>query len=340
MAFIAANTHVLARELWPQGIGKLQQDKHLDLLSLPASRVVPRDGDDLLEWLFVQLQDRGKRGLVFMHPSVEGAKGSPQVVVHLQGIIEDMNLGLYGDWDQTEANAKKAMQKLTLGSGGCREAFVPQVKALDDIRQTVSMMAGVCPKRLGAQGNICLRRRVFTKVNVGTAASIVTENEDPSGTLDAVADKWRITSRIKCGTEHKGGGIQSLNVLSLRPSDMVDVSVTVVAVISDGPMGKRCEVIFEPKTIVRLACADAVKERFQEAAREVAGSRRRPASSSAAMEEGYSFEEKRRKTRKVAVNEKRVKAVSSTADEWDTAMEGGSEGRQPMGVSDSGEKSM
>ncbi|PIL34986.1 hypothetical protein GSI_02773 [Ganoderma sinense ZZ0214-1] len=243
MAFVAVNSHALARELWPSGIGKLQQDKQLTLQNLPASRIVPKDSDDLLRWLFVQLVERGRRAHVFMHPSVDGAKGSPEVVLRLQGVIEDANMGLYGDWDQTETNAKKAMQRLVLGSGGCREAFAPQLKALDDIRQTV---------------------------NVDTGASVVTEDEDPSGLLDTVADKWRITTRTKCGYENGEDGIESLNGLSLRPGDMVDVSVTVVGVIVDGQGGKRCDVVFEPKTVVRLASGAAVQDAFEAASREAA----------------------------------------------------------------------
>ncbi len=67
----------------------------------------------------------------------------------------------------TERNAKKAVQHITLISGGCMKAFEPQWKSLGDIADVVSMLLGVCPSgRPGRTGSIKLERRVFSKVCV------------------------------------------------------------------------------------------------------------------------------------------------------------------------------
>ena len=90
----------LARDFWPEHAGRLDQDKHLDLTNLPKTRIVPRDIQALLHWLYVDPLAPGQRGHVYVRSDVAGADGMLELVVRIQGIIQDVNLSLVGDWDK------------------------------------------------------------------------------------------------------------------------------------------------------------------------------------------------------------------------------------------------
>lgn len=63
--------------------------------------------------------------------------------------------------------APKAMQSLTLSSGGCVDAFAPQLEALGNINDLVQK--ALCRDILNRnmeEGKIALKRRVFEKVEL------------------------------------------------------------------------------------------------------------------------------------------------------------------------------
>ncbi len=95
----AADEHTLARDLWPDGIGKLKQDKLVTISTLPAARVVPHDALALPDWICVEPQPYLSRALVSVQGTVEGAAPDVGLVVRVQGVIADMNLLVMGNWD-------------------------------------------------------------------------------------------------------------------------------------------------------------------------------------------------------------------------------------------------
>ncbi|KAI0332376.1 hypothetical protein GY45DRAFT_1369313 [Cubamyces sp. BRFM 1775] len=129
MAFVLASDTTLARDLWPASIARLKQERDVSAATLPAVRKVPTGVEHIAQWLWIDQQPELSQALVFVQG--EGAADSSQeLLLRVQGAISEMNLAVAGDWDGTEVNARKATQRLVLGSGGCPAAFDPQVEAL------------------------------------------------------------------------------------------------------------------------------------------------------------------------------------------------------------------
>ncbi|KAI9060907.1 hypothetical protein FKP32DRAFT_1550013, partial [Trametes sanguinea] len=251
----------LARNIWPENIGQIVQERELSVASLPSSRKIPDNLEDLAEWLWVDRQDHLSQALVYLYDDVDGvdASASVELVVRVQGVIADMNVSLSGTWDGTELNAKKANQYLTLVSGGCTAAFEPQVRCLNTLRDAVLAQLGKCDDRQrGRQDALVFRRRVFTKVRYGVndhIPSAIVNSEDPRAKFKAIEKSWKVVDKLRAGTQLAHGEIFSVTPLSLRKGDLVDVSARVVVAFTRGPQGRRYELSFEPMLIVRLASA-------------------------------------------------------------------------------------
>ncbi|KAL1940343.1 hypothetical protein VTO73DRAFT_8915 [Trametes versicolor] len=279
MAFILANSTTLCRDMWPSGVGVLVQEKMLTASNVPPARLLPRAIEDLTEWLWVDLQPELSLALVYIRSDVEGgtsvsdadvaptvgvveeqdaqAPEHVELVIRLTGLIADMNLNVGGDWDGTEAHAIKATQHLTLVSGGYTDAFDPQARALNAVRAAVLALLGRCDDgRPSRTGSIVLRKRVFTKIRSGVndnLPSVIKKAEDPKGKYHAIRNSWRVTERVLAGAHQADGTILATLPLALRKGDFVDVSVSVCIAMLRGGQGRRFEVSFEPRVIVRLA---------------------------------------------------------------------------------------
>ena len=178
----------------------------------------------------------------------------------------------------TEPDAVKATQFITLGSGGCTEAFAPCVHAIAQIRSVVSNLLGNCSDGVRTlPKTITFRKRVFTKVSRCPYSpacadirqirmgyndhlpSCVRPCDDPKRKFRCIQDRWRVTSTVQVGAQASTGQIHSIAPASLRKGDLVDVSARVTAALVRGKKGRQYEVSFEPLIIVRLTdAADVV----------------------------------------------------------------------------------
>ncbi|KAI9058814.1 hypothetical protein FKP32DRAFT_1680520 [Trametes sanguinea] len=256
MAFFLADKDTLCRDLWPENVGQVVQERSLSVADLPEYRKVPEDAEDLAEWLWVDRQDALAQALVYVYTDTD-VDEPEELVVRLQGVISQANLAVGGNWDGTEINAKKATQQLVLTSGGCDAAFDPQVRVLKTLREAVLAQLGCC-EDVGAarQDAIVMRKRVFTKIRPGVndhLHTIVRDEEDPRGRFKAIVKQWRPTERLRAGTQLAHGEVFYVNPLSLRKGDFVDVSARIVVAYTRGPQGRRYELSLEPILIVRLA---------------------------------------------------------------------------------------
>ncbi|KAI0819445.1 hypothetical protein BC628DRAFT_1423790 [Trametes gibbosa] len=254
MAFVLADPSTLARDKWPQHIAHIAQESSASCDNLGAARLVPYDDEDLSEWLWVDHQPEMSRALVYIRQDVAGVNdGNVEVVVRFQGVIAEMNLNIGGNWDGSAMNAKKATQYLTLTSGGCGEAFEPQLRAAASLRETILLQLGVNVDPITNSSNVLvLRRRVFTKIRVGAndhLPSVVKAAEDPRSKFADIRSQWRVTERVIAATHLAHGAIFPIPPLALRRGDFVDVSARVTVTIMRNARGRYYEVGFEPITI-------------------------------------------------------------------------------------------
>ncbi|KAH9858956.1 hypothetical protein C2E23DRAFT_699449, partial [Lenzites betulinus] len=256
----AANATTLARDMWPDKAAHLIQENTISASTLVDARMVPISVEDLSEWLWVDHQPEMSRALVYVRQDVEGAGDTNlEVIVRLQGVIADLNMNIGGNWDGTGMNAKKATQHITLISGGRDDAFEPQLRAVAAMREVILLQLGVsADTRPNRPGTLVLRRRVFTKIRVGTndhLPSVLKAAEDPRSKFADIKSHWRVTERIVAATQLETGAIHAIPPLALRRGDLVDVSARITVTIMRNSNGRYYEVAFEPTTVVRLAHA-------------------------------------------------------------------------------------
>ncbi|RDX56126.1 hypothetical protein OH76DRAFT_1338388 [Lentinus brumalis] len=259
---IAASPTVLARDLWPESIGRIASDTD-DATTLPARRVVPGTVDELMGWLCVD-SGSGNTTPVWVHPDVSEGRRL-QLVLRLQGIVGTISLGPLGDWNGQAEGAPKAMQTMTLIGTHFADAFAPQVRALENIRDTVLHLLG----RRGVEGGgdtgrIILKRRVFVKVSSATGdraagGVVLSEAEDPARRARRLQHMWRVERRVAASEADAAGVLTRLDPLKIKRGDLVDVAVAVQAVTMRTRAGRRTEVMFCPLHVVRLQTAARMK---------------------------------------------------------------------------------
>ncbi|KAI0355688.1 hypothetical protein OH77DRAFT_1424630 [Trametes cingulata] len=164
---------------------------------------------------------------------------------------------MLGTWNGSLQGAPKAVQTLTLVSGGCHRAFNPQLHALDNVRDFVlKALSRGAPTTEQTDGKIHLKRRVFDRVRPGddTGTNIrVPVAEDPLARARKVEGLWAIRHHIEAGVQQTDGRVTRENPRSIRPGDFVDVAITLQAISIRVSRGRRCvEVMFVPQTILRL----------------------------------------------------------------------------------------
>ncbi|KAI9059285.1 hypothetical protein FKP32DRAFT_1614341 [Trametes sanguinea] len=262
MSFVAVDEARLARDLWPEGIGRPSKDTD-DIATLPASRVVPADYKALCQWLCVDSVDATRPATVFVNPDV-CSEGDTlhEVTLRLQGVVVDVNLNALGNWTGDVDYAPKAVQSLRLGSGGYAAAFVPQVQALRNIRELVLKL--MSKPMVGGEGggvaDILLKRRVFEKVRGGTCGpSVLNRQDDPTGRAAKMSHMWRVTHRITVGVQNDDGHIVRASPLVIRRGDFVDVAVTIQVYTMRAHRQRKTEVQFCPVEVVRLKTAQELK---------------------------------------------------------------------------------
>ena len=87
----------LARDLWPEGLGRMVRDT-TDIISLPPSRVVPLDEEAMLRWLCVDSGSDGQTATVLAHPETVNGDNSVLLTLRIQGVVDRFALQPTGNW--------------------------------------------------------------------------------------------------------------------------------------------------------------------------------------------------------------------------------------------------
>ncbi|KAL1942560.1 hypothetical protein VTO73DRAFT_6162 [Trametes versicolor] len=272
MAFIQASDSTLARDLWPDRRGRLINDVS-ELDTLPPRKIVPFDYDSLSSWVCVDPCGVDTSCAAWIHPDAAGDNERIEVSVRVQGFVHKASLGMLGNWNGTAMGAPKAVQTVTLVSGGCGAAFDPQVTALENLKDRVLCMlsrsddvADVSPSQ------IVFRRRVFQKVggcDTSPPPVEVPVAEDPLRRARKIEHMWVVTHTIAGGIQQPDGRITRVNPSVIRVGDFVDVAMTLQVISFRLPRGRRgVEVLFVPQTVVRLCSAEQAAVMMRSIAKE------------------------------------------------------------------------
>ncbi|OBZ78024.1 hypothetical protein A0H81_02092 [Grifola frondosa] len=232
---------------------------------------MPCDFETLTAWIVVETavehEDGRHRTMVLYHPRLfnDDCGQRYEVVVRLQGFVEEVNIGPLGDWNGHEQGAPKAQQSLTLGHGGVRAPFEAQREGLNALRDVVLLSLNMEPAdHVSSSPSIKLQRRVFSRVRpTGPTAvdSILQSGDDPLGCAAKIRSQWVVTHKISAGVQGADGKIRQCGHLVIRKGDFVDVAVFVEIFKRHTRKGVQLEMNLAMHDVVRLHSAHDLKGR-------------------------------------------------------------------------------
>ncbi|KAI0349542.1 hypothetical protein OH77DRAFT_1525556 [Trametes cingulata] len=222
--------------VWPAGLGRVDSRRFNAQVKDGDWRYVPQSFEDICDWATVTTEEddvsaRGRRYLVYS-PSVlpadkQGSMFNVQIV--LQGVLGDFNLSPLGNWNRKESGAPSATRYLFLESGGFQPAFDAQRRALENLRElvTVKLGSGIVDEEDNS-GRIEIRRSLFTKVRpTGDQLPAVRMGDatDPGGYARKIASRWRVDHNVRIGVRRADGRNMDIAPSALQRGDFVEVTV-------------------------------------------------------------------------------------------------------------------
>ncbi|OBZ74980.1 hypothetical protein A0H81_05471 [Grifola frondosa] len=233
---------------------------------------MPSDVDNLCAWFSTEsVAERADGELCTMalyRPEVylDDAGERYQVVVRLQGFVEDASLAPLGNWNGKETDAAKAVQFLTLGHGGFPLAFEAQNDALNAWRKLIMLsLSQRAPDTSLSHATIWLKRRVFTRVRPTyptAAASVLTKADDPLGKAAKIATCWVVLHKVMIGSQRSDGRMLPCDAghLLIRRGDFVDVAVFAEIFKVHTRQGVKIHMSLAMQNVVRLYSARELKD--------------------------------------------------------------------------------
>ncbi|KAI5997053.1 hypothetical protein EDD15DRAFT_2163207 [Pisolithus albus] len=170
MAFIPSKHNSLATDLWPP--------PHSEKISARAGphdlqrwERYPCELEDMCKWALVakdkSTMDKSRENIiVYRNPPDCTSNVLYPVSVHLYGCLQNFTVGKFGNWDGNPFTAKRAIQSLTLTSGGHREAWRNQLEALNVASAFASRTLQIPLHRAHFPSQLYFQRKVFQQVAV------------------------------------------------------------------------------------------------------------------------------------------------------------------------------
>ncbi|KAL1940514.1 hypothetical protein VTO73DRAFT_7949 [Trametes versicolor] len=260
---IVTHNRAIVPTVWPGGLGRPDTSR-FDLQVKDNWQYVPETFEGVCDWAAIGQEDDegghqqwGRRDLVYAARMLpEASRGTLfTVTLVLQGFLGRFNVSVLGNWTKRDMAPSSAVQFLTLQSGGAREAFGAQVRAMKDVHQFICAKAGASFGSDGiSEDSIRLERAVFTKVRAhGEQPPSIRLNSfnDPGARARKVAAQWRVDHVVNTRARRSGGHEMDVSASSLLCGDFVEVSAfaDIQVVRRNGRMG----------TVIRFAMMDVVK---------------------------------------------------------------------------------
>ncbi|KZT08013.1 uncharacterized protein LAESUDRAFT_758131 [Laetiporus sulphureus 93-53] len=238
MSFFTASNG-LARDMWPHYIGRPIHD--VDTIdTLPQSRIVPTSIDGLCDWATVipvrDSRRTGDRRFVLVHSPVPDNDDDVTVVsFRVQGIVKSAILATLDNWTGEPRNSVRAMQSVTLTSGGHHTPFTAQIENLATVEEYIACVlnSDLKPSPLANdQEELTLKRRVFTRVHptLHTPPIILRSSDDPQGQARKISRQWVVCDKLTAARQVLSQGtLLQCPPIAVRPGDFVDVGFTMEA---------------------------------------------------------------------------------------------------------------
>ncbi|KAI0039446.1 hypothetical protein FA95DRAFT_1478263, partial [Auriscalpium vulgare] len=224
----------LVRDGWPGGVGRLNMDDK-EHEEMEPFEVVPTSAEGISDWAVVapipRPSDPSRRWTIIHNPA--DAPAAEQVYplsLRVQGVLGRHNLQVFGNWDQTERNACKAVQTVVLVPGNYWESFTAQRHTIDIVRRLIIQATGGSARRIESNADeIFCQRRVFKKVSWifvrDHADRILTSYEDALGVARLIDQRWRVVDKIKFGRRTIEGKVKTCKPTIFSEGDLVDITM-------------------------------------------------------------------------------------------------------------------
>ncbi|EIM79106.1 uncharacterized protein STEHIDRAFT_116789 [Stereum hirsutum FP-91666 SS1] len=277
MAFIQDPiTLGLVRDDYPAKIAR-NASEPTDWEQMSKETCVPLGFDDLFDWVKLQelpfSPDPSRKWEVVHVPHSDtfdenSLSPSPQtslrrMTIRIYGVIGNLNLMDFGNWDRTEAGAAKAMQFLSLRAGPFQLQFSAQQAALADLRKMVFRLLGEHePNTNYNPDEMFFHRRAFNKIDgFGFQQPLTSALDSDEARLAAMASRWTPTVSPPYGRKLGDGSIKKTNPAVFNRGDFVDVTAAIeIASIGRAAKDRKTNVHFTFTRVVRLLTAYDLNE--------------------------------------------------------------------------------
>ncbi|KAI1782870.1 hypothetical protein LXA43DRAFT_1103318 [Ganoderma leucocontextum] len=198
MTSLITSNESIVPSLWPQDLARVTHSSY-DQHVRAGWRHFPPTADGILDWIEVIPTSGpnirpGEKRVVYTTATLDPQlrKHSPtDMTFFVHGFIRALNLSPLGNWTTKEVHAPSAVQHLTLVSGGHTAVFDPQLIAIAQLKDVISMLTGaeeivhegVIPQAIRLERNIFFKIRSDAEIDPPPSTQLTDENDPVSQLL-------------------------------------------------------------------------------------------------------------------------------------------------------------
>ncbi|KAI0351710.1 hypothetical protein OH77DRAFT_1513638 [Trametes cingulata] len=264
----------LVQHMWPQYLSA-HMDTLLDKAELAQWAVVPDTYDGICDWAIAMPLEEGRPNestLLYAGEDTPSAEGKPvRVCVVVHGVVESVNLRALGNYKGRINAAQRAVQYITLASGGWQDAFHAQVHTLGRLREYLGVVfKSTVHDPAHTPGTIHFSRPVFTprvprtderQARTG-ASSVLRLGDDPEGLAEAIKRHWVVGHRVRTGIAKTGKAAATC----IREGDFVAVAASVDIIKTQRGREWRTEMRLSVREVSRIMSAEELRSHSPAAA--------------------------------------------------------------------------
>ncbi|KAG1788108.1 uncharacterized protein HD556DRAFT_912938 [Suillus plorans] len=238
MSFLAASENTMAFELWPAPMKKEIQRLQGDY-DYASWELFPSSLRDMADWADVyqdpERKDKSRdRILIYKHiPDGEPGTVYP-VALRLQGLLREFRVERFGNWTGQEADVTRAVQHVTISSGGHAKAWEATIDSLNLACEYVSRRLHLPMQGIPQKKELYLQRRAFIKRDKprGSKTPALSATQDPEGKYLRIQEHWSAVRPLTIADLTSAGKILPMDAVLLTEGDFVDVGAELDFVLS------------------------------------------------------------------------------------------------------------
>lgn len=267
MSFLTATEETMVFELWPTPMRKQVRRLKGDHDFEPWD-IFPATLSEMATWADVYKDPARKdtsRNHILIYKSVPNTKADTvfPVAIRLQGILGRFRVDRFGNWSGNEGDVARAVQYVTMSSGGHQAAWDATINSINLACDYVSRRLHLPMQAMSNKKDIYLQKRAFVKRDqpYKIKEPLLTDDEDPGRKYMRIQDLWSVMRPLRTADLTDTGKILAMDAVLLTEGDFVDVGAELDFVVNrDRHKGTTLKCFLSCDHIVRLMPASLVRD--------------------------------------------------------------------------------